>query len=92
VVEANSLYECDNTYQLINFYHATLNYPVVSTLIKAIDKGYLNGFVSLTLRRICQHIKVNNKTEKGHMDQSPQGEQSTKNSFPIRDPTTIPTP
>jgi hypothetical protein len=27
VVEANSLYECNNTYQLINFYHATLYYP-----------------------------------------------------------------
>jgi hypothetical protein len=40
-VEANSLYECNNTYQLINFYHATLNYPVISTLVKAINKGYL---------------------------------------------------
>jgi hypothetical protein len=38
-VEAKSLYECDNTYQLTNFYHATLNYPVVSTLVKAINKG-----------------------------------------------------
>jgi hypothetical protein len=50
VVEANSLYECDNTYQLINFYHVTLNYPVVSTLVKAIDNGYLKGFAGLTLR------------------------------------------
>jgi hypothetical protein len=44
-VEANSF-----IHQLTNFYHATLNYPVVSTLVKAIDKGYLNGFASLTLR------------------------------------------
>jgi hypothetical protein len=29
VVEANSLYECNNTFQLINFYYATLNYPVI---------------------------------------------------------------
>jgi hypothetical protein len=64
-VEANSLYECDNTYQLINFYHATLNYPVVSTLVKAINKGYLKGFAGLTSRQVCQHIKVKDKTEKG---------------------------
>jgi hypothetical protein len=82
VVEANSLYECVNTYQFIIFYHATLNYPVVSTLVKAINKGYLKGFASLTLRRVHQHIKVNNKTEKGHMDQSCQGKQSTNTGSP----------
>jgi hypothetical protein len=47
VVEANSLYEWENTYQLTNFYHVTLNYPVVSTLVKAINKGYLKGFAGL---------------------------------------------
>jgi hypothetical protein len=50
-----------------------LNYPVVSTLVKAINKGYLKGFASLTSRQVCQHIKVNNKTEKSHMGQSCQG-------------------
>jgi hypothetical protein len=81
-VEANSLYECDITYHLINFYHATLNYPVIFTLVQAIDKGYLKDFASLTSRLVWQHIKVNNKTEKGHMDQSCQGKQSTKTSSP----------
>ncbi len=73
IVEANSLHECDNTYQLINFYHATLNYSVVSMLVKAIGKGYLKGFAGPTLCQVQQHIKVNDKTEKGHMDQSCQG-------------------
>jgi hypothetical protein len=82
VVEANSLYEWDNTYQLNNFYHATLNYPVVSTLVNAIDKGYLKGFAGLTSRQVCQHIKVDNKTEKGHTDQSHQGKQSARTSSP----------
>jgi hypothetical protein len=62
-VEANSLYECNNTYQLINFYHATLNYPVVFMLVKAIDKGYLKGFAGLTSRQVQQHIKVNKEAE-----------------------------
>ncbi len=92
MVEANSLYECDNTYQLINFnfYHATLNYPVVSTLVKAIDKGYLKGFADLILHGVCQHIKVNDETEKGHMDQSHQGKQSTKTSSPAGIPPPFP--
>jgi hypothetical protein len=82
VVEANSSYECNNSYQLINFYHATLNYPVVSMMVKVIDKGYLKGFSGLTYHRVCQHIKINNETEKGHMDQSWQGKRSTKASSP----------
>ncbi len=33
---AYSLYECSTTHKLTHFYYACLNYPVVSTLIKAI--------------------------------------------------------
>jgi hypothetical protein len=90
-VEANRVYECNNTYhQLINFYHVTLIYPVVSTLVKAIDKGYLKGFSGLTLHLVQQHIKFKNETEKGHMDQSHQGKQSTKISSPAGVPPPFP--
>jgi hypothetical protein len=34
---ANSLYECSNKGQLTNYYYACLNYPVKSTLTKAIN-------------------------------------------------------
>jgi hypothetical protein len=90
VVEANSFYECGNTYQLINFDHATLSYPVVSTLVKAIDKGYPKGIAGLTLHQVRQHIKVNNKIEKSHMDQSCQGKQSTITSSPAGIPPPVP--
>ncbi|KAL7486094.1 hypothetical protein ACHAW6_011694 [Cyclotella cf. meneghiniana] len=33
-------YLCKNTGQLINFYYATMGYPIISMWIKAIDKGY----------------------------------------------------
>jgi hypothetical protein len=82
VVEAISLYECNNTNQLINFYHATLTYPVVSMLVKAINKGYLKGFAGLTSCQVHHHIKINNKTDKGNMDQSCQGKRSMKTSSP----------
>jgi hypothetical protein len=90
VVKANSLYECDNTYQLINFYHATMNHPVVSTLVKATNKGYLKGFANLKSHQVCQHIKVKDKTERGHMDQLPQGKQTTKTGSPAGIPPPFP--
>jgi hypothetical protein len=45
---ANSLYKCSNMGQLTNYYCACLNYPVKSTLTKAIDRGYLKGWWGLT--------------------------------------------
>jgi hypothetical protein len=38
---AYSLYECSTMHKLMHFYYTCLNYPVVSTLIKAIKAGYL---------------------------------------------------
>jgi hypothetical protein len=38
---AYSLYECSTMHKLTHFYYTCLNYPVVSTLIKAINVGYL---------------------------------------------------
>ena len=40
---ANSIYECENTGQLIKFYHAAMGFPVTSTWCKAIDAGYFRG-------------------------------------------------
>jgi hypothetical protein len=73
---AHSLYDCNNTQQLRHFYHACLFLPVVSTLINAINKGYLKGFPSLTAQRVCCHVQINNATKKGHMDQTRQGQRS----------------
>ncbi len=64
----HSLYDCDDTQQLIRFYHKCLFSPVVSTLTNVINKGYLKGFPGLTSQRVHHHIKINNAMEKGHMD------------------------
>ena len=66
---ANHLYECENIKQLIQFYHATMASPVISTWCKAIDAGYFQGWPSLTSKRVREHIKVVDETEMGHMDQ-----------------------
>jgi hypothetical protein len=46
--QANSLYECENSSQLMQFYHACLFLPMKSTLVAAINNGYLKGFPGLT--------------------------------------------
>jgi hypothetical protein len=66
----HSLYDCDNTQHLIRFYHACLFSPVVSTLITAINKGYLKDFPGLTSQQVRRYIKIKNAMKKGHMDQS----------------------
>ncbi|KAL7481871.1 LOW QUALITY PROTEIN: hypothetical protein ACHAW6_007551 [Cyclotella cf. meneghiniana] len=37
LAQAHSIYECENTHQLINFYYVTVGYPVISTWCKAIN-------------------------------------------------------
>ena len=76
--QANSLYECSNTYQLIHYYYACLNYPVPSSLLQAIDRGYFRGWRGLTSQRIRRHITGSPESAMGHMDQIRQGTRSTQ--------------
>jgi hypothetical protein len=77
IAVAHSLYDCDNTHQLMRFYHACLFSPVLSTLINVIDNGYLKGFPGPTAEKACRHITINNAKAKGHMDQTRQGQCTT---------------
>eukprot|EP00804_Cyclotella_cryptica_P020406 CCRYP_012624-RA/>CCRYP_012624-RA protein AED:0.67 eAED:0.42 QI:0/0/0/0.75/0/0/4/0/921 len=54
--QANSICECSNTQQLIQFYYATMGYPVISTWIKAIDLGYCRGWRELTSNRVWLNV------------------------------------
>ncbi len=80
---ANSLYKCSNTGQLTNYYYACLNYPIKSTLTKAIGRGYLKDWWGLTSQQTHQHISVSTESKMGHMDQQCQGVQSTQ---PLQQP------
>ncbi|KAL7479361.1 LOW QUALITY PROTEIN: hypothetical protein ACHAW6_005094 [Cyclotella cf. meneghiniana] len=55
--QACNMYVCENTDQLIKFYYATMNSPVVSTFYKEIDKGYFHGWNGLTSKRVRHLIK-----------------------------------
>ncbi|KAL7474761.1 hypothetical protein ACHAW6_000714, partial [Cyclotella cf. meneghiniana] len=69
------IYKCSNTNQLIQFYYATMDYPVISTWCKAIDKGYFQG-----VRNFIQPLQA---SEQGHIDQRRANICSTKSS-PVR--------
>ena len=69
---ANIIYECENTTQLIKFYHATLEYQTMSTLCNVITAGYFKAWPGLTTKRIRRYINVSDETKMGHMDQQQQ--------------------
>jgi hypothetical protein len=75
---ANSLYECSTTHKLTHVYYACFNFPIVSTLILALNAGYLKGFPGLTADRFRRHIDVSVESKRRHMDQVRQGIRSTK--------------
>ena len=87
--QANSLYECSNTHQLIHYYYACLNYPVPSSLLQAIDRGYSRGWRGLTSQRVRRHITGSPELAMGHLDQIRQGTRSTQPRTPTS--ATIPT-
>jgi hypothetical protein len=70
---AKSLYECSTTQKLTHIYYACLNFPVVSTLILALNAGYLKGFPGLIANRVCRHINASIESKWGYMDQIRQG-------------------
>ena len=74
----NSIFECDRTDQLIQYYHATMGYPVISTWCKSITAGYFRGWPRLTSSRVRRHIKFATEIEMSHMDQQRQGTRSKK--------------
>jgi len=76
----HQIYECSNKSQLINFYYATMGYPVISTWCKAIDKVYFQGWNGLTSERVQKFIKPSEPSEHGHMDQRRTNIRTTKSS------------
>jgi hypothetical protein len=68
--------------------HNNLYDSTMSTLITAINRGNLKRFPGLTAQRARHHITINNATEKGHMGQTQQGQQSTHPTLPATAPPT----
>ena len=61
----------------VRFVHATLGSPSNSTLLRALNAGYLNSFRRLTARLLPLHPPQSIATAKGHLNQHRQGLEST---------------
>jgi hypothetical protein len=61
----------------IEFAHQSLCSPRISTLLKAIQRGFLNGCPNLTAKGITRYLNPSLATAKGHMKWPHQGIRST---------------
>jgi hypothetical protein len=74
---ANSVYACNTQQKLIKYYHAALFSPTKTTLIKAAQRGYLQGWPGLTQAAINKRLENSEATIKGHLNQVRKGVRST---------------
>ncbi len=72
-----------NKANLIRFAHQSLCSPQVSTLVKAIQCGYLKGFPNLTVKGVLKFFNPSPATAKGHMRQPRKGICSTRRNIPL---------
>jgi Reverse transcriptase (RNA-dependent DNA polymerase) len=63
---------------IVSFMHATMGYPVLATLRKAIIKGFLEGFPGLSLQSLKRYPPVHAATALGHMAQQRKNTKSTR--------------
>ena len=64
---ANSVYQQKSASHLQAWHHATLGAPVVTKLIKAIDKNWLTSFPGLSSNGIRKHLPKSIQTTMGHL-------------------------
>jgi hypothetical protein len=71
----------DSDAQYVAFAHAVLASPPITTLIRAVEMKYLSNFPKLTARMIRANPPVHRATAMGYLDQTRQGQHSTKPSI-----------
>ena len=74
---ANATHAFPNDAAFIQFTHAALGSPAISTLTQAVRRGYLHSYPCLTSAMLATHPPLSMATAKGHLDQHRQGLQST---------------
>ena len=54
---------------IAQLHHASLGFPVQSTLVDAINHGFLSSFPRLTTKLVTNYLPKSEPSTKGHMDQ-----------------------
>lgn len=72
--------------ELVQYNHATLAYPPISTLLRALQRGYLGNLPRLTTKMVRMNPPQSIATAMGHLDLHRQGWQSTRAEPPGTSP------
>jgi hypothetical protein len=72
----------DTDAECVAFTHAVLAGCPISTMIKAVEKGWLSNYPKLTAKMIRTNLPVSRATAMGYLDQTRQGQHSTHPSQP----------
>ena len=75
-------YDLPSTRALIEYLHATAGYPVKSTWLEAIKRGYYHSWPGLSYETAARYCPTADETIKGHMAQSRQHIRSTTQPTP----------
>jgi hypothetical protein len=70
--------------EIVRFMHATMGYPTIATLKRAIMKGFLEGFPGLTLKWLRDYPPISEATIMGHLKQNRKNVRSTKKAKAIK--------
>ena len=65
----------------MQFYHAALFSPPLSTFHQAVRSGFLTSFPGLCLQTLCRHPSISEATIKGHLNARRNNHRSTRKSF-----------
>ena len=74
---ANAVISLPSDKKYVRFTHASFGSPAISTLLRAIRKGYLSTLPRLTSALVCKHLPNAVATALGHLDRRRQGLDST---------------
>ena len=77
-LSAFSAYDLPSVEALVRFFRATAGYPVKSTWLRAIKKGYFDTWPGLTYANVNKYCPLAIETMRGHLTQVRQGVRSTK--------------
>ena len=77
---ANLVISMKTNADFVNFVHASFGSPVASSFLHATQRGYLSNYPRITPNMISSNLPNSIATAKGHLNQTRQGQHSTKPS------------
>ena len=79
----NTIYECDNTEELVRYYDAAFFSPTKHRMLTVEKHGYFRGCPGITRKAINKHLGIEAATEQGWMKQHRQHPRSSSTTTSI---------